>query len=79
MPKRGNHFSHVASLCMAKREKIHSVISRDIAVLNAAAAIIVAGVADNFRTAIELAKDSIDEGRAGSCLEKLIKISNSGK
>jgi len=50
---------------------------RDIVILNAAAAIIVAGLADDFQSAIDLAADSIDNGGASKCLEKLIKISNS--
>jgi len=49
---------------------------RDIVVLNAAAAIIVANLADDFVSAIKLANDSIDNGNAADCLEKLIKISN---
>jgi anthranilate phosphoribosyltransferase len=49
---------------------------RDIVVLNAAAAIIVAELADDFEQAIGLAKASIDEGKALHCLEKLIEVSN---
>jgi anthranilate phosphoribosyltransferase len=49
---------------------------KDIVVLNAAAAIIVAGIADDFATAVELAKASINDGGAMACLEKLIEISN---
>ncbi|OHB54017.1 MAG: anthranilate phosphoribosyltransferase [Planctomycetes bacterium GWF2_50_10] len=50
---------------------------RDIVILNAAAAIIVAGLADDFQSAIDLAAASIDNGGASKCLEILIKISNS--
>jgi anthranilate phosphoribosyltransferase len=50
---------------------------KDIVVLNAAAAIIVAGIADDFAEAIELAINSIGDGKALDCLEKLIEISNS--
>ncbi len=49
---------------------------RDIVVLNAAAAIIVAEIADDFEQAIGLAEASIDEGKALHCLEKLIEVSN---
>ncbi len=49
---------------------------RDIVLLNAAAAIVVAGLADSFEQAIPLAAASIDEGRALHCLEKLVEISN---
>jgi len=49
---------------------------RDIVVLNAAAAIIVADLAANFEQALPLAECSIDEGKAMDCLETLIEISN---
>ena len=49
---------------------------RSIVVLNAAAAIIVANLADSFQQAIPLAERSIDEGKAQGCLEQLIEISN---
>lgn len=49
---------------------------RDIVVLNAAAATIVAELADGFEQAIGLAEASIDEGKALHCLEKLIEVSN---
>lgn len=49
---------------------------KDIVVLNAAAAIIVAGIADDFAAAIELAKASIRDGKALECLEKLVEVSN---
>jgi anthranilate phosphoribosyltransferase len=49
---------------------------RDIIVLNSAAAIIAGGLAENFSSAIKLAAASIDEGKALSCLERLIEISN---
>jgi len=49
---------------------------KDIVVLNAAAAVIVAGLADAFESAIRTAEDSVSGGRALACLEKLIEISN---
>jgi anthranilate phosphoribosyltransferase len=50
---------------------------KDIVVLNAAAAIIVAGLADDFRAAIELADEVLAKQKAMAALEKLIEISNS--
>jgi anthranilate phosphoribosyltransferase len=50
---------------------------RDIVLLNAAAAIVAAKLADDYKAAIKLAKDAIDSGRAKNCLEKMIAISNS--
>ena len=50
---------------------------KDIVVLNAAAAVIVAGLADDFASAIKLAQGSIADGKALNCLEKFIEVSNS--
>ena len=50
---------------------------RDVVVFNAAAAIMVGGVAPGFVEAIKLAQESIDSGSAQKNLEKLIEISNS--
>ncbi len=50
---------------------------RDIVLLNAAAAIIVAGLADDFEQGLTLAAKSVDDGKASAALEKLIEISNS--
>lgn len=49
---------------------------RDIVVLNAAAGIIVAGLADGFAQALPLADASIQEGKALHCLERLVEVSN---
>jgi anthranilate phosphoribosyltransferase len=55
--------------------KIHGP-RRDIVVLNAAAAIVVADLAEDLPQAISLAEYSIDGGKAMQCLEKLIEVSN---
>ncbi len=49
---------------------------RSIVILNAAAAVVVANLADNIQEAIALAERSIDEGKAAVCLEKLVELSN---
>ena len=49
---------------------------KDIVVLNAAAAIIAGGLADDFASAIKPAQTSVSDGRASACLEKLIEVSN---
>jgi anthranilate phosphoribosyltransferase len=49
---------------------------KDIVVLNAAAAIMVAGLADDFAQGIEQADHAITSGRAAKCLDSLIQISN---
>lgn len=49
---------------------------RDIVLLNAAAAIMISGIAQDFPSAKSKAEESIDSGNAQRSLEKLIKISN---
>ncbi|GEM_PF-102620 len=51
-------------------------IKRDIAVLNAAAAILVGKNLSDFKDAIEMAIDSIDSGNALRKMENLIEITN---
>jgi anthranilate phosphoribosyltransferase len=50
---------------------------KDIVTLNAAAAIIVGDLADDYGSALRLAESSVSDGKAQTCLEKLIEISNS--
>ena len=49
---------------------------RDIAVVNAAPAIVVAGLADGFVEAVDLAKESIDSGDARAVLDRSIAFTN---
>jgi len=51
-------------------------VGKDIVVLNASAAIIAGGLAEDFASAIKLADASIGYGDAMACLEKLIEVSN---
>ncbi|MFQ5562905.1 MAG: anthranilate phosphoribosyltransferase [Parvularculaceae bacterium] len=51
---------------------------RDIAVLNAAAALIVAGKAADLKEGAALAAAAIDDGRAKAALDKLVERSNAG-
>lgn len=46
---------------------------RDIVLLNAAAALIVAGKANNLKDGAEIAATSIDDGKAAATLEKLVE------
>jgi len=50
---------------------------RDIVVLNAAAAVIAAGLAGDFKLAVKIADASITSGSGMASLKKLIEISNS--
>lgn len=49
---------------------------KDIVILNAAAAIIVGNLSSDFESAMKLAQASVDDGRACTCLQKLIEVSN---
>jgi anthranilate phosphoribosyltransferase len=49
---------------------------RDVAVLNAAAGILVAGKAETLADGVVLAGRSIDTGEAKDRLEKLVRVSN---
>ena len=51
---------------------------KEIVLLNAAAAIIVSGIAKDFVEGIEKADEAICNGNAMNCLDKLVEISNSG-
>jgi anthranilate phosphoribosyltransferase len=45
--------------------------------MNSAAAIVVAGVTDDFRTAKDIAVETIDSGKAAKKLEEIKKLTNS--
>jgi anthranilate phosphoribosyltransferase len=51
---------------------------RDIAVFNAAAALLIAGKAASLREGAALAADALDSGRAKDTLRKLVAVSNRG-
>ncbi len=52
---------------------------RDVAVLNAAAALVVSNVAADLKDGARRAEEAIDSGAAASALAKLAEISNSGQ
>ena len=49
---------------------------RDIVLINAAAALMVAGRANDTKTAVLLAQETIDSGSAAKKLEAIKKVSN---
>lgn len=57
----------------------HKGPARDIVVLNAAAAALVAGKASDWPEGIRAAERSLDEGRAATALRKLVETSNGPK
>jgi len=50
--------------------------ARDLVIINAAAALYLAGVAPDLRYAVELACESIDSGHAASKLDALVRETN---
>jgi len=51
---------------------------RDVALLNAAAALVVAGKAKDIKAGFELASHSVDSGEAEGRLDRLVVVSNDG-
>ncbi len=49
----------------------------DVVLYNAAGALIVAGVVENLKDGVDLARSAIDRGKASAALEKMIEITNS--
>jgi anthranilate phosphoribosyltransferase len=49
---------------------------RDVALLNAAAALVIADEAANLRDGVERAAQALDSGRANGTLERLVQVSN---
>ena len=50
---------------------------RDVVVLNAAAAMVVGGLAEDIIAGLDVARASIDSGKARHALERLVEVSNS--
>jgi anthranilate phosphoribosyltransferase len=51
-------------------------VARDLVVINAAAALYLAGVANDFQNAAAMARESIDSGQAASKLQALVRETN---
>lgn len=49
---------------------------RDVVLLNAAAAVVVGGLAEDMSTGLEVARESIDSGQARRALDRLVEVSN---
>jgi anthranilate phosphoribosyltransferase len=64
-----------AALTLSVLNDIHSP-KRDIVVLNAAAAIVVSGRADNFAAAKEIAEETLLNGKAAKKLEEIVRVTN---
>jgi anthranilate phosphoribosyltransferase len=74
---KGGDPAHNAAALRAVLDGVRSPY-RDIAVLNAAAALVVAGKAESLRPAAAMAAEALDSGRAKATLDKLVDVSNRG-
>ena len=72
---KGGEPAHNAALMRDLLGGAHGPL-RDIVLLNSAAALVVAGRADNLRAGAELAARSIDSGAARQVLDKLVTMTN---
>ncbi len=52
---------------------------RDIVLLNAAAGLVAAGLADDVGVGLDVARESIDTGAAAAALDRLVKVSNQAR
>jgi anthranilate phosphoribosyltransferase len=68
--------ARVARAIFSGEKSGEAAFSRDLVVINAAAALYLAGVANDFRNATAMARESIDSGQAASKLEALIRETN---
>ncbi len=79
---RGGSASDNATLIRAvlgtSRDDVLST-ARDLVVINAAAALVIAGIASDFVAAAALARQSIDSGRAAAKLEALVKATKGSR
>jgi len=72
---KGADPEHNAAALRALLDGVRSAY-RDIVLLNSAAALIVAGRAEDLKTGVAIATDSIDSGAAKAVLGKLVAVSN---
>jgi len=75
---KGGDAAHNAAALRELLAGAHSAY-RDIALLNAGAALVIAGRAASLREGIAAAARSVDTGAAGEVLERLIVVSNQGR
>ena len=74
---KGGDPTHNAAALRSVLDGVHSPY-RDIAVFNAAAALVVAGKAENLKQGAAIAGEALDSGRAKATLDKLVDVSNRG-
>jgi anthranilate phosphoribosyltransferase len=70
---------------LSNARAVHAVLAgetgahRDIALLNAAAALLVAGSSHDFHAALDAARQSVDDGAAARALDTLVRVSGDAK
>jgi anthranilate phosphoribosyltransferase len=70
---------------LSNARAVHAVLAgesgphRDIALLNAAAALLVAGSSRDFGAALDAARSSVDDGAAARALDTLVRVSGDAK
>ena len=74
---KGGDPAHNAAALISVLDGVRSPY-RDIAVFNTAAALVVAGKAENLKQAATLAGEALDSGKAKAVLAKLVDVSNLG-
>ena len=74
---KGGDPAHNAAALISVLDGVRSPY-RDIAVFNTAAALVVAGKAENLKQAAALAGEALDSGKAKAVLAKLVDVSNLG-
>ncbi len=74
---KGGDPAHNAAALLAVLDGLKSPY-RDIAVFNAAAALVIGGKAKTLKDGAEIAGQAIDSGRAKAALDKLVEVSNRG-
>jgi anthranilate phosphoribosyltransferase len=72
---RGGDATHNAKALVAVLKGTKGAF-RDVALLNAAAGLVVAGQAKNLKQGVEQAAKSVDSGAAKTCLDRLVQVSN---
>jgi anthranilate phosphoribosyltransferase len=72
----GGDAAHNAAIVRAVLDGHGSSAQRDIALLNAGAALWIGGVADGLAAGVERARDAVHSGAARRTLESLIELTN---
>ena len=73
---KGGDAAHNKELALSVLEGRNRSSLRDMVLMNASAALKMAGVAPDFKSGLSIAAESVDSGRARGVLKQLVEISN---